>query len=188
MAQRHLPQESVAESTSSEPLKPVQSLTATAETAADTSAESATSTDATALTQLLQQETRARRKEFYLTSAWSAAFVTAMLWMANGVADAASLQRNLLLCLTLMIGMGWGMCLQISRRSYRRKRPLTNALAQIRDREQIGPLIRTLQVQNTPVRNLTKEALIDLLPTLQASDASLLGATERKILLRLLTI
>ncbi len=148
-----------------------------------------TATAAAALMTLLQEEAINRRKETGLSLAWSGAFVVSMLWLIRhtGTTEAA-ITLNLLFCFAFMGIVGWGLCFHLSRRSYRRKHSLTNALSQINSRKDVAPLIRTLQVQNTPVRNRAKAGLIALLPTIRASDALLLGEQERKILLQQLAI
>lgn len=156
---------------------------------ADACVEPAPSTEATPLTALLEQEARCRRREELTILAWSVHFLALMLWIPNSTTHAASMTRNLILCFVLMGGvMGTGMCVQFYRRSYRRKRSLTTALAQSQDVTQVGYLIQALRVQNTRVCNLAKRTLIVLLPTLKASDAARLGDSERAILLRLLSI
>src|SRR5262249_31018164 len=116
------------------------------------------SADADTLTPLLQQEARSRRKEEWATFAWGGSFIAAILWLVNDIVDAPSFVTNTILCFILMGALGVGMCAQIGRRSYRRKRSFTPALAQAHDVKQVSPLIRTLRVQNTPVRNLAKQA------------------------------
>jgi hypothetical protein len=151
--------------------------------------ESITFTEADSLTALLQQEARSRRNEELASFVWAGACMAPMLWWATRpVTDVSSLTRNLSLCFVLMGILGAGMCIQLCRRSYRRKRSFANALAQSHDVKHVGPLIQALRVQNTPVRNLAKQVLIDLLPTLKASDAIRLGDAERSILLRVLAI
>ena len=142
-----------------------------------------------ALTTQLQQEARSRRNETWATLAWSVVFLASMrgLILHTGSTE-FSLRTSLLLCFALMGTAGWGLCFQMGRRSYRRKISLTDALARIDDKTQVGPLIQTLQVPTTAVRNLAKQRLIVLLPTLRASDASLLGEADRKALLRQLAI
>ena len=99
-----------------------------------------------------------------------------MGWMATRPgSDVPSLTRNLTFCFVLMGIMGAGICVQLYRRSYRRKRSLISTLDSSRDISHVGPLIQSLRVQNTPVRNLAKHALITLLPTMMASDAAKIG-------------
>ena len=142
-----------------------------------------------ALTTLLRQEARGRRNETWITLAWSGAFIGSMIWLFEKAILSATLHTgDLWRCFAMMLAFGWVLMSQLRVRLHRRKNSLTNALSQINDKKQIGPLIRTLRVQNTPVRNLAKQSLIELLPTLRVSDASLLGPTERKILLRHLAI
>ena len=153
------------------------------------SAEQITPAEAAPLLMLLQQEAQSRRKEEWASLAWSSAFLLTMVWVATRTfPNAPSLMINLFLLFFLMVTVGAGMSMRLSRRSQRRKRSITTALAQIQTTQQIGPLIQALRVQNTPVRNLAKQALITLLPTMQASDAPLLGEAERSILLRQLSI
>lgn len=164
-------------------------LTDAADAETNALAEPAQSVSATALTTLLQQEARSRRREEFITLAWSGAYISLMLWLATRtIVDEPSYMRSIQGGFALMISMGMGLAVQLWRRSYRRKHSLTNALAQKHNVQQIGPLIQALRAQNTTVRNLAKEALIDLLPTLQASDAALLSDSERSLLLRLLSI
>jgi len=65
---------------------------------------------------------------------------------------------------------------------------LPDALSPFTDKKQIGPLIRALQAQNRLLRNFAKQNLIHLLPTLNASDASLLRQPYHKILLQHLAV
>lgn len=155
----------------------------------DTTELSPLSGDTTALSTLLLQEARSRRKEEWTTILWAGAFVATMGWMATRPgSDVPSLTRNLTFCFVLMGIMGAGICVQLYRRSYRRKRSLISTLDSSRDISHVGPLIQSLRVQNTPVRNLAKHALITLLPTMMASDAAKIGDSERAVLLRVLAI
>jgi len=58
----------------------------------------------------------------------------------------------------------------------------------MQSRQQLGVLVRTLELPSIPLQNLAKRRLIELLPTLRASDAALLSEADRRILLRPLTI
>jgi hypothetical protein len=137
----------------------------------------------------LQHEARLRRREQIELLALSSVFVTVMAWIISRLrTDPDSYVFNLVTAFVLLMVYAASICLHLTRRSYRRKGVLMQALAQSRDIQQIGPLVQTLWLENTPVRNLAKGMLIDLLPNLQASDATLLGDAERDILLRHLTI
>ncbi len=189
MEQRYLSLEEAPLST--EPLTAYGRLSDLKDEAADTNVQPGLtlSADASALMTLLQQEARSRRKDAQGSFVWSGAFVGIMLWLTNrSVADPSALIANLLLGFALMGAMGAGGCLRLYRRASRRKPLFLKALEQARDVKHVGLLIQALQVQSTPVRNLAKQALITLLPTLRASDAPLLGDSERAILLRLLSI
>ncbi len=154
-----------------------------------TPAQQAASLAAEALTTQLQQEANARRNETLATVAWSGTFLVSMLWLIRHMsATESSLRTSLFLCFALMGSVGWGLCFQLGRRSYRRKRSLTDALARINDKTQVSPLIQSLQVPTTAVRSLAKQSLTALLPTLRAGDASLLDEADRKVLLRQLAI
>ena len=66
---------------------------------------------------------------------------------------------------------------------------MTQVLSQNQDIQQVASLIRLLRAPTSPsVQNLAKRALIDLLPKMRSSDASLLGVLERNVLLRYLAI
>ena len=190
MEQRFHPQQEAAASTeAADRLFPTETATDAADVTTEVETEDLTDPATTALTELLQQEAVARRNETVSSLAWSGVYMIFMLWLIRqiGMTEDA-LKVNMLLCFTIVgIVAGVG-CVQVSRRMSRRKRSLTETLSRIGDKKQIAPLIRTLQVQNTPVRNLAKHRLIALLPTLRASDASLLSDPERKILLRQLAI
>ena len=148
-----------------------------------------TSTVPVVLTTLLQQEAHSRLKETWGALAWSGVFLASMLGVLRYAGtSAASLTFCLLLCFVFLTGIGWGLCSQFSRRASRCKRALTAALSRVNAKKEVGALVRTLQVQNMPVRNLAKQSLITLLPTLHAGDASLLGPEERRILRRQLAI
>jgi len=187
MEQRHLPLDEPLPLTEVRegllrPEEPATEMEAEIDTEAE---EQATA----ALTTLLQQEACGRRNETWITLAWSGAFITSMIWLVEKASLSAPLHtEDLWRCFAMMLAFGWVLMSQFRVRLHRRKRSLTNALSQINDKKQIGPLIRTLRVQNTPVRNLAKQSLIELLPTLRASDSSLLEPGERKVLLRQLTI
>ncbi len=180
MEQQYLPQEEISSS-----IKPLDAFESQKEeTEAETLMEREFSSDAAALTTLLQQEARSRRNETLTTFVWAGIFIAAMMTAANLPESLATIKVAFL----FMMAMGIGICLQLARRSYRRKHSFAHALTQVKRVDQVGPLVQTLQVQNTPIRNLAKQTLIGLLPTLQATDAPLLGEHERKILLRQLAI
>jgi hypothetical protein len=141
------------------------------------------------LAALLQQEAQARSRETLASLAWGGSFVAVMLWAIQRISmDPDAFVINMKMLCLLMIGMGLLLTVHLARRSYRRKRALTGALAQARDISHIGSLIEATKVENTSVRNLAKRGLIDLLPTLQASDAHLLTEAHRDRLLRVLAI
>ncbi len=190
MEQHHFqPEEASASREASAFVSTPTSRTEEESSVAETQDESTTSAETAPLMTLLQQEARNRRNEELATFAWSGGFLVAMLWLATRpISDAQAWMTNLKLCCALIIALGIGMTVQIARRSYRRQRSLTRALAQNHDVSQVGPLIQALRVQNTSVRNLAKNALIPLLPTVQASDSTQFGSSERDILLRLLSI
>jgi hypothetical protein len=188
MEQRFHPQHEVSALTEvGDPLFSAENATDIEEVT--TEVEELADTATTSLTALLQQEAVSRRNETLSSFVWSGAYMAFMLWLLrqSGTTE-ATLKGNLLFCFALMAVIGGVGCFRFSRRTSRRKRSLTEALSHINDKTQAAPLIRTLQVQNTPVRNLAKHHLITLLPTLRASDASLLGEAERKILVRQLAI
>ena len=167
-------------------------LAGEAETVAEVETDQTETTALEVLTTLLRQEAQSRRKETWVSMAWSAAFTAPMLWLLHQAGTTeASLKSGLLLCFSLMSATACGLVERICRHASARKASLTAALSRLgnrRDPTQVGPLLRTLQVQATPVRNLAKHALIALLPTLHASDSSLLTGADRKILLRQLAI
>lgn len=141
------------------------------------------------LAALLKQEGRQRLKEIGAVFAWSGVFVTSMLFLlryADQGKDALTIR--LLICFMMIGGAGVGICSHLMRRSKQRKRSLRAAIDQTTAKQDAGSLIRSLQVENTAVRSLAKQRLTALLPTLRASDASLLSEAERKILLRYLAI
>lgn len=62
----------------------------------------------------------------------------------------------------------------------------TKRLAQFDDVRAVGPLVDALGFQDKDTRNVAGEALVRLLPRLQASDASLLNVEQRRLLTRAL--
>ncbi|MCW3095063.1 MAG: hypothetical protein JWL77_681 [Chthonomonadaceae bacterium] len=190
MEQRFHPQQEAPAPTEVESrLLPLENATDGEEVTTDVESEALADAAATSLTALLQQEAVSQRNETLSSFVWSGAYIAFMLWLIQqaGTTEAA-LKVNLLFCFALMAVIGRVGCFRLSRRMHRRKSSLTEALSHINAKTQVAPLIRTLRVQNTPVRNLAKHRLIALLPTLRASDASLLGEAERKILVRQLAI
>jgi len=167
-----------SESAGQETMETVTPLTETAQVEASS-----------VLTTLLRQEARSRRREKGEFLVLLGMFFAAMVWIINRLAsEPASYLFNLLFAFSLFASFALGIFLHLARRSYRRKRSLTQALAKSRDISQIGPLVQTLRVENTPVRNLVKLILIEQLPDMQASDSEQLGDAERDILLRQLSI
>lgn len=159
------------------------------EEAAEFLLEQSGNAETAALSALLQQEVKDRRKEERATVAWAGVFLASMLWQANrNTLEIVSLQQNLLFCAALMLLLGGNLCVQMRLRSTRRVRLLKQGISQVENKTQVSTLIRTLRTQNTSVRSLAKQALTAMLPTLQASDAILLGTEERKILLHYLAI
>ena len=155
----------------------------------DLSAEEVLSADASALAVLLKQEARSFRKEKLKALVWAATFLLGIIELAVYTAGNAGLfLYDTKIFTALMIPAGIGLIAQSYRGSHRRKVSLAKSVEQNCCVDQIGLLIQALYVQNTGVRNIAKGALTSLLPTLQASDAALLGDAERKILLRQLSI
>lgn len=67
-------------------------------------------------------------------------------------------------------------------------RKMARQLVRTDDLQLVGPLVRSLKVESLIVRNFAKESLTELLPKLQANNASLLGDEERATLIRQLDI
>lgn len=153
------------------------------------SADTALSDGENSLAVLLHKEAQSFRREEWKTVVWASASSILILWLAHRAAiNLPSFPSDLRIITIFLASIGAVLVGKIGRNSYRRKTSLARSMKQSGRREHTGLLVQALRVQNTPVRSLAKHALIKLLPTLQASDGSLLGNAERKILLRQLAI
>ncbi len=155
-----------------------------------TGAEEHVTASASALNALIKQELRLKRRDDYVMLVWTAAFTLAMFAVTHRVVAEAGSGSGIDATIAMICTVTFGMVTValITRRSYRRKTALTQELSKNHDTALIGPLVDTLNVESTPVRNLSKRGLIPLLPTLKASDADLLTDARRARLLRLLAI
>jgi hypothetical protein len=149
----------------------------------------ASSQEVASLTAMLEKEAKLRRNEEMAGFAWAMLFLVSMLSIATlRTTDIATLQRDMAICFAALGTVGIGVYTQLFRSASRRKRSYTKALSSRQDMKQIGALIHTLRGTDASVRDLSKRALIDLLPRLRASDAAALGEYERMILLKQLAI
>ena len=184
MEQRQLPPESLPSSNATRDASASQGALLEEEDNTATAKQEANE-DLEALRNLLQEEATGRSKEELTSIIWSLSFLVLMVWSATRtVSDISSLRMNLLLCVTLMGVLGVGTC---SRTLSPLSSPETFAgeiLATTKHIRHVEPLVQSLRVGNTRVRNLAKQTLIELLPTLQSSDTHLLSEADRKILIR----
>lgn len=190
MEQRHLLQEAAAVSTGLQDVAEGHNTEAAeALTGPVAAAEQPLTSEHAQLEALMEKEVRLQRREADLAFAWSGAFLLSVFLVSLRVSsDVPSYEAFMKLLFGLLLATMICLGVHLRRRSHRRKRTLTHALGQNHDLRQLSPLIQATRVDNTAVRNMAKQALIDLLPTLKASDSELLSDADRAHLLRLLGI
>ena len=140
---------------------------------------------------LLQKEARQRTNDAWRTGVYMLLFmlpIVQLLHLPSGGANTNAYMTSMQFFAVYTCVLTTFMLAHLTRRSYRRKRSLTQELAKTHDVGMVTSLVETLRVDNTQVRNLTKHALTGLLPQLRASDGELLGEKQRDVLLRQLAI
>jgi len=165
------------------------------EAAPESASTAAVSSNASELKTLLKQEACSRlQKPWAILSVEATTVLSLMFWVrwTTGRSDEGlsgpenSIWMILMLCFGLLGAVSWGAYAILGYRAYRRKRAFAKTLSEPQDREQLGLLLQVLGLPDPVSRNLAKQQLITLLPTLRAEDEDLLREADRKILLRLL--
>jgi len=141
------------------------------------------------LVSMLQTEARSRQRQSVGVLTVSATLILGIVVMLPQLAtDYATFKAKLAVCFVLLFGVGGVMVAEMMRRSYRGKKSLTDHIARVSAKTQIGALVRALKVDSKSVKNIAKTCLTEYLPQLNAGDAELLGEQERDILIRTLAI
>lgn len=152
------------------------------ETAAQENAEAVTR-----VKHVLEHEVSRRKRRHRFAALW---MTTWMAPICYGVATGhlgdwvASLTHLWVLALYYM-AMTWPTLMLIWPRS-KRLRHSTGPLSALGDVRLVGPLVEMLRIEDHHVRARAGAALTQLLPHLQASDASLLTTSQRMLLCRVL--
>ncbi len=140
---------------------------------------------------LLKQEARLGRLQKFIAEGWLIMLVlipiVVTLWHLAIHSSGETMWHQFLIILSIMIlirGVAACFAYQGSRK---RRTALAAHLLRTKSIGNTTLLIDALNVSDISVRNLAQQTLIELLPTLQASDADLIGDAQRTTMVRLLS-
>lgn len=140
---------------------------------------------------LLKQEARLGRLQRFIAEGWVMMLVlipiVVTLWHLAIHSTGETMWNQFLIILSIMILIR-GVAACFAYQGFRKRR--TALAAHLLRTKSIGNttlLIDALNVPDTSVRDLAQQALIELLPTLQASDTDLIGDAQRITMMRLLS-